>query len=235
MFRSRVVNPRWIAAMKRHGYKGAFEMAATVDYLFGFDATAGVVDDWMYESLAAEYVFDPRASRQFMKKSNPWAMRGITERLLEAADRGLWAAPERPTLERLRSTYPGARGRSRGRRRGGVMSTPYPFSAIVGLDDLELALVLNAVSPAIGGVLVRGEKGTAKSTIVRGLAALLPPVAVVTGCRFGCDPAAPDPRCPDGPHPAGAARRRCGRPGWSSCRSEPARTGSSARSIWNAR
>ncbi|MCW2549772.1 MAG: Cobaltochelatase subunit, partial [Mycobacterium sp.] len=80
------------------------------------------------------------------------------------------------------------------------MTTPYPFSAIVGLDDLELALLLNAVSPAIGGVLVRGEKGTAKSTIVRGLAALLPPVHVVTGCRFACDPAAPDQRCPDGPH-----------------------------------
>jgi magnesium chelatase subunit D len=83
------------------------------------------------------------------------------------------------------------------------VSSPYPFSAIVGLDDLELALVLNAVSPAIGGVLVRGEKGTAKSTIVRGLAALLPPVAVVSGCRFACDPAAPDPQCPDGPHPQG--------------------------------
>ena len=53
VFRSRVVNPRWIAAMQRHGYKGAFEMAATVDYLFGYDATAGVVDDWMYEQLAA--------------------------------------------------------------------------------------------------------------------------------------------------------------------------------------
>jgi magnesium chelatase subunit D len=84
------------------------------------------------------------------------------------------------------------------------VSTPYPFTAIVGLDDLELALVVNAVSPAIGGVLVRGEKGTAKSTIVRGLAALLPPVRVVTHCRFACDPAAPDPLCPDGPHPAGA-------------------------------
>ena len=105
VFRSRVVNPRWIAAMKRHGYKGAFEMAATVDYLFGFDATAGVVDDWMYESLAAEYVFDPSPSREFMQKSNPWALRGISERLLEAADRGLWAAPETATLERLRATY----------------------------------------------------------------------------------------------------------------------------------
>ncbi len=104
VFRSRVVNPRWIAAMQRHGYKGAFEMAATVDYLFGFDATAGVVDDWMYESLAAEYVFDP-AVAEFMRASNPWALRGISERLLEAADRGLWAAPDPATLERLRSTY----------------------------------------------------------------------------------------------------------------------------------
>ncbi|GGL17183.1 hypothetical protein GCM10014719_19150 [Planomonospora parontospora subsp. antibiotica] len=76
----------------------------------------------------------------------------------------------------------------------------YPFTAIVGLEDLKLALVLNAVSPRVGGVLVRGEKGTAKSTIVRALAALLPPVEVVRGCRFSCDPAAPDPRCPDGPH-----------------------------------
>jgi magnesium chelatase subunit D len=77
---------------------------------------------------------------------------------------------------------------------------PYPFTAVVGLDDLRLALLLNAVSPAVGGVLVRGEKGTAKSTIVRALAAVLPEIAVVPGCRFSCDPAAPDPACPDGPH-----------------------------------
>ncbi|WP_187280771.1 cobaltochelatase subunit CobN [Microbispora sp. CSR-4] len=104
VFRSRVVNPRWIAAMRRHGYKGAFEMAATVDYLFGFDATAGVVDDWMYESLASSYVFDPQV-REFMRASNPWALRGIAERLLEAADRGLWAEPSPETLDGLRATY----------------------------------------------------------------------------------------------------------------------------------
>ncbi|WP_093714382.1 cobaltochelatase subunit CobN [Actinacidiphila alni] len=104
VFRARVVNPRWMAAMRRHGYKGAFEMAATVDYLFGYDATAGVVDDWMYERLATEYVFDPQ-NQDFMRKSNPWALRGITERLLEAADRGLWSAPDPDTLERLRATY----------------------------------------------------------------------------------------------------------------------------------
>ncbi|MDT0301268.1 putative cobaltochelatase [Streptomonospora wellingtoniae] len=82
------------------------------------------------------------------------------------------------------------------------MSAParYPFSAVVGMDDLKLALLINAVSPDVGGVLVRGEKGTAKSTVVRALAALLPDLDVVQGCRFGCDPAAPDPQCPDGPH-----------------------------------
>ncbi|WP_406064747.1 magnesium chelatase subunit D family protein [Micromonospora sp. NBC_00860] len=86
-----------------------------------------------------------------------------------------------------------------------TMTTIYPFSAVLGMADMRLALLLNAVSPAIGGVLVRGEKGTAKSTAVRALAALLPPVRRVAGCRFGCDPAEPDPACPDGPHPADAA------------------------------
>lgn len=85
------------------------------------------------------------------------------------------------------------------------MIVTYPFSAVVGLADLKLALLLNAVSPRVGGVLVRGEKGTAKSTVVRALAAQLPAVRVVPGCRFACDPAAPDPRCPDGPHEPGGA------------------------------
>ncbi|MFJ5528246.1 putative cobaltochelatase [Streptomyces sp. NPDC093261] len=88
------------------------------------------------------------------------------------------------------------------------MSTPFPFTAVVGQDDLRLALLLNAVSPAVGGVLVRGEKGTAKSTAVRALSALLPQVDVVVGCRFSCDPAAPDPACPDGPHEAAPGARR---------------------------
>ncbi|MEV7415126.1 putative cobaltochelatase [Streptomyces sp. NPDC089919] len=89
-----------------------------------------------------------------------------------------------------------------------TVQTQFPFSAVVGQDDLRLALLLNAVSPAVGGVLVRGEKGTAKSTAVRALTALLPAVEVVPGCRFSCAPTAPDPGCPDGPHEAaqGAAR-----------------------------
>ncbi|MEU9237038.1 putative cobaltochelatase [Streptomyces subrutilus] len=88
------------------------------------------------------------------------------------------------------------------------MSTPYPFTAVVGQTDLRLALLLNAVSPAVGGVLVRGEKGTAKSTAVRALSALLPQVDVVPGCRFSCAPAAPDPACPDGPHEPGPGAAR---------------------------
>jgi magnesium chelatase subunit D len=88
------------------------------------------------------------------------------------------------------------------------VNTPFPFTAVVGQDDLRLALLLNAVSPAVGGVLVRGEKGTAKSTAVRALSALLPEVAVVPGCRFSCDPGTPDPACPDGPHAAGEGTLR---------------------------
>ncbi len=81
----------------------------------------------------------------------------------------------------------------------------FPFGAVVGQDEARLALLLGAVDPGIGGVLLSGEKGTAKTTLVRGLAALLPGIAVVSGCRFSCDPAEPDPGCPDGPHAPGAA------------------------------
>jgi cobaltochelatase CobN len=96
--------------MQRHGYKGAFELAATVDYLFGWDATTGVVTDWMYEQLSASYVFDAD-TRAFLEKSNPWALRSITERLLEAASRGLWAAPEADTLAALQDAYLEVEGR----------------------------------------------------------------------------------------------------------------------------
>ena len=101
VFRARVVNPRWMAAMRKHGYKGAFEMAATVDYLFGYDATAGVMADWMYEQLTESYVLDPE-NRKFMNESNPWALHGMSERLLEAVGRGMWENPEPATLDGLR-------------------------------------------------------------------------------------------------------------------------------------
>jgi cobaltochelatase CobN len=104
VFRARVVNPKWLAAMRRHGYKGAFELAATVDYLFGYDATTGVVADWMYEKLAQTYVLDPE-NREFLEKSNPWALHGIAERLLEAVDRKMWAEPDPALLAELRQAY----------------------------------------------------------------------------------------------------------------------------------
>jgi cobaltochelatase CobN len=91
--RSRVLNPRWIGAMRRHGYKGAFELAATVDYLFGYDATARVVEDWMYERVTESYVADADI-RAFFRDSNPWALRAIAERLLEAHGRGMWQASD---------------------------------------------------------------------------------------------------------------------------------------------
>jgi cobaltochelatase CobN len=100
VFRARVVNPKWISAMQRHGYKGAFEMAATVDYLFGYDATAGVVEDWMYETLTQEYINNPEVA-DFFRQSNPWARKGMAERLLEAAQRGLWSEPSPDALEAL--------------------------------------------------------------------------------------------------------------------------------------
>ncbi|EFL09961.1 cobaltochelatase, CobN subunit [Streptomyces sp. AA4] len=104
VFRARVVNPRWLSAMRRHGYKGAFELAATVDYLFGFDATAGVVGDWMYEKLSQSYVLDEE-NQQFLRDANPWALRGIIERLTEAADRGLWEEPDPELMAQMREVY----------------------------------------------------------------------------------------------------------------------------------
>ncbi|MDI3417754.1 cobaltochelatase subunit CobN [Streptomyces luteolus] len=104
VFRARVVNPKWIEAMRRHGYKGAFELAATVDYLFGYDATTGVIADWMYDKLTETYVLDP-VNREFLQEANPWALHGIAERLLEAESRGMWEKPDPSVIEALRQAY----------------------------------------------------------------------------------------------------------------------------------
>ncbi|MDR3639095.1 MAG: cobaltochelatase subunit CobN, partial [Isosphaeraceae bacterium] len=104
VFRSRVVNPKWIAGVMRHGYKGAFEMAATVDYLFGYEATAQVIDDWMFEDLSQAYLLDAKV-QDFLQDKNPWALRSMAERLLEAVDRGLWEQPDPETVESLKQIY----------------------------------------------------------------------------------------------------------------------------------
>ncbi|MBI3966800.1 MAG: cobaltochelatase subunit CobN, partial [Chloroflexi bacterium] len=117
VFRTRVVNPKWINSIKRHGYKGAFELAATVDYLFGYDATAQVVEDWMYEKVTDAYVLD-RDTREFFDRSNPWALRGIVERLLEAIDRQLWESASPETTDRLKQIYLELDGQLEGRVEG---------------------------------------------------------------------------------------------------------------------
>lgn len=102
--RSRVVNPKWIASIMKHGYRGASELAATVDYLFGYDATAHVIEPWMYEEVTRAYVLDEKV-RRFLQETNPYALRGMVERLLEAKDRGLWEAPPEDMIEQLRQIY----------------------------------------------------------------------------------------------------------------------------------
>lgn len=104
VFRSRVANPKWIDGIRKHGYKGGLELTATVDYLFGYDATAHVVDDWVYQQLAETYALDADM-QAFFADSNPWALHAITERLLEAAQRQLWAEPAPDTLEALRALH----------------------------------------------------------------------------------------------------------------------------------
>jgi cobaltochelatase CobN len=100
VYRSRVVNPKWLSAIQRHGYRGGLEMAATVDALFGFSATAGIVTDWMFEGIAEN--FAGGEAQRFLGHHNPWALNAIVERLLEAEQRQLWA-PKPETLERLRA------------------------------------------------------------------------------------------------------------------------------------
>jgi len=97
---SRVLNPRWIEAMRRHGYKGAFEMAATVDYLFGYGATTNLVKDLHYQEVAQALLLDP-VQNEFFRRYNPAAMEEATERLLEAAERGLWQRPDKDTVAAL--------------------------------------------------------------------------------------------------------------------------------------
>ncbi len=102
VYRSRVVNPKWIDGVMRHGYKGAFEMAATLDYLFAYDATARCVEDFMYRGVADAYIFDNRV-QDFIKEKNPWVLRDMAERLLEASQRGLWQSVSAEIVDDLKA------------------------------------------------------------------------------------------------------------------------------------
>ncbi len=109
VYRSRVINPKWIAGVMRHGYKGAFEMSATVDYLFAYDATTRCVADYMYEGVAQAYLLDPQV-QDFVQSKNPWALRDMAERLLEANQRGMWENANEAVLEELRAIANQAEG-----------------------------------------------------------------------------------------------------------------------------
>ncbi len=101
VYRSRVINPKWISGIQRHGYKGGLELTATVDYIFGFDAAAEVAPDFIYEGLAQHYALN-KTMQEFLERSNPWALGAIAKRLLEAAERGLWEHPSDEVLSQLR-------------------------------------------------------------------------------------------------------------------------------------
>ncbi|MEO1209183.1 MAG: cobaltochelatase subunit CobN [Cyanobacteria bacterium J06638_20] len=114
VYRSRVINPKWLQGVMRHGYKGAFEMAATVDYLFAYDATTRCVDDFMYQGIADTYLFDELV-QAFVQAKNPWVLRDMAERLLEAHQRGMWQQVETATLDQLRAIANDAEAQIEGR------------------------------------------------------------------------------------------------------------------------
>ncbi len=109
VYRSRVINPKWIAGVMRHGYKGAFELSATVDYLFAYDVTANCVEDFMYEGVANVYILDETV-QQFIQEKNPWALRDMAERLLEAHQRKFWQTASQDMIEQLRAIVHEAEG-----------------------------------------------------------------------------------------------------------------------------
>lgn len=103
IMRSRILNPKWFDGLKAHGYKGAQEISGMVDFVFGWDATSDIVEDWMYEKISENFLFNEER-REWIKSVNPWAIQNMTERLLEAAQRGLWEAKDE-SLQKLRAMY----------------------------------------------------------------------------------------------------------------------------------
>lgn len=100
MMRSRMLNPRWLEGMQRHGYKGGFELAASLDYLFAYDACTDLVPDWAYREVCSQWLQDSGV-QAFLRQHNPWALRDMAERLLEAHHRGLWQQPADGQLQAL--------------------------------------------------------------------------------------------------------------------------------------
>ena len=182
--RSRVLNPQWIDAMRRHGYKGAFELAATVDYLFGYDATAHVVEDWMYERVTQAYVGDP---------DDAPVLRGVEP--VGAARHRRAAARSRPSRHvgrqrrgparrwSTRCSRPRAGRKAEHESRNDPDATPSRSARGRAGRGPPGAAAGRAVDPGIGGVLLRGDKGSAKTTLARGLAGMLAGRRRSSSCR----------------------------------------------------
>ncbi|MGD9506585.1 MAG: cobaltochelatase subunit CobN, partial [Syntrophobacteraceae bacterium] len=103
ILRSRLLNPKWLEGLKRHGYKGAGDISKVMDIIIGWDATADVMEDWMYERVASKYALDPEM-RDWLKKVNPYALQNILDKLLETVQRGMWSASDAMQNE-LRDAY----------------------------------------------------------------------------------------------------------------------------------
>ena len=101
VMRSRVLNPKWINGIKKHGYKGAFEMSATLDYLFAYDATTSLVPDWCYSRISESWLMN-EDNKEFLTTNNPWAVRDIAERLLEASNRNMWTTAKTIEIDLLK-------------------------------------------------------------------------------------------------------------------------------------
>ena len=109
VMRAKICNPKWVEGLKRHGYRGAKQVAGMVSYAFGWDATTSTVDDWMYDAIAERYAFD-QENADWMREVNPWALRSVAESLLEAEQRGMWQTSEE-NIEKLRAIYMELEGR----------------------------------------------------------------------------------------------------------------------------
>ena len=122
VMRSRLLNPRWIEGMQQHGYKGAFEMGASLDYLFAYDAATGRVPDWCYGALCDHWLNNPSIV-EFLGQRNPWVLRDMAERLLEASNRGLWEGAEPDQIDLLQSLVSTSEGQI---ERGGLTTCSDP-------------------------------------------------------------------------------------------------------------
>jgi cobaltochelatase CobN len=112
IMRARIANPKWVDGLREHGYRGAQELSAMVDIVFGWDATADVVDNWMYDMISENYLFNDEI-REWIEKVNPWALHAMSERLLEASQRGMWDASE-DALNELKDIFLSAEGEIEG-------------------------------------------------------------------------------------------------------------------------